>query len=233
VDFERLLGGLASAVLAGCAAWFWAVTTLVTFQAARGGAALRRPVPACPGVVRRWVLVACGVAVVSGMAAPAATATATLPAMDQGYRTVVSSDTAVASLAARVNLGYGNAAEPDPDHAHGSPRPPQLDGLPLPDRSTDQQPDRHPDRHPEQARPRPVGEAHRPALLVATVQVRPGDSLWSLAAATLPDGASNTEIAHRWNRLYELNRHLIGSDPDLILAGRTFSVPTWGEETAR
>ena len=49
--------------------------------------------------------------------------------------------------------------------------------------------------------------------------VKAGDSLWSIAAGQLPSGASDTEVDAAWHRLYEQNRRVIGSDPDLIVAG--------------
>jgi len=67
-SLERLLGQVAALVAAGCAGWWWAVTTAVTALAATGRGAT--PVPACPVTWRRLVLAACGVAVVSGLAVP-------------------------------------------------------------------------------------------------------------------------------------------------------------------
>jgi hypothetical protein len=66
-----------------------------------------------------------------------------------------------------------------------------LAGLPLPERAV-------------APRPRP------------TVVVAPGDSLWAIAARTLGPGASDRDVEARWRRLYDLNRDLIGPDPDLI-----------------
>ncbi|GAA1791202.1 hypothetical protein GCM10009795_041110 [Nocardioides hankookensis] len=66
-----------------------------------------------------------------------------------------------------------------------------LAGLPLPERAPAPAPDR-------------------------TVVVAPGDSLWSIAARTLGPGASAAEIDAGWRRLYDLNRDVIGPDPDVI-----------------
>jgi resuscitation-promoting factor RpfA len=50
--------------------------------------------------------------------------------------------------------------------------------------------------------------------------VRPGESLWSIAAALLPAGASNEQIAAEVQRLWQLNKIRIGTgDPSLILVG--------------
>jgi hypothetical protein len=52
--------------------------------------------------------------------------------------------------------------------------------------------------------------------------VRSGDCLWHIAAALLPGGASDTEIAGEVARLWSLNEDSIGTgDPSLIYAGTT------------
>jgi len=57
------------------------------------------------------------------------------------------------------------------------------------------------------------------------VTVRPGDSLWALAAADLGPEASDAEIAAAWPRWYAANTATIGSDPEVILPGQTLDVP--------
>lgn len=69
----------------------------------------------------------------------------------------------------------------------------------------------HPAPHPATAAPPPQRPAQsRPQSPHYTV--RAGDSLWSVAARYLGDGSA-------WPRLYELNRHTIGSDQNLIHVG--------------
>jgi LysM domain len=52
--------------------------------------------------------------------------------------------------------------------------------------------------------------------------VRSGDCLWHIAAAMLPGGASDAEIAGQVARLWALNEDSIGTgDPSLIYAGTT------------
>ncbi len=49
-----------------------------------------------------------------------------------------------------------------------------------------------------------------------------GDCLWHIAAALLPGGASDAEIAGEVARLWALNEDSIGTgDPSLIYAGTT------------
>jgi nucleoid-associated protein YgaU len=64
---DVVLTEVAALALLVCAAWLWVVTTAVVAGALRG----ERHTPAVPGVVRRWVLAACGVALVGSAAAPA------------------------------------------------------------------------------------------------------------------------------------------------------------------
>ena len=93
------------------------------------------------------------------------------------------------------------AAYADPP-SRPQPRGDVLSGLPLPERAT--------------------GAAHRPQR--STV-VRPGDTLWALAATGLPPSASAAAVTERWQRIYARNRPLIGPDPDLIRPGQILELP--------
>lgn len=68
--FDRVLVSLCAAALAACAVWWWLVTSVVVVEAWRDTPpwALR----GVPAPVRRWVLAACGVALVGAGVAPAA-----------------------------------------------------------------------------------------------------------------------------------------------------------------
>jgi nucleoid-associated protein YgaU len=57
------------------------------------------------------------------------------------------------------------------------------------------------------------------------VVVRPGDSLWSLAADHLPASAPAAAVARSWPRWYGANRAVIGADPDLLQPGQVLRVP--------
>lgn len=52
--------------------------------------------------------------------------------------------------------------------------------------------------------------------------MQPGDNLWAIADAQ--------EIPGGWTGLYETNKGLLGSDPDLILPGQNLD---WGWTRAR
>jgi nucleoid-associated protein YgaU len=57
------------------------------------------------------------------------------------------------------------------------------------------------------------------------VTVRPGDSLWSIAARRLGTSPSTARIQQEWPRWYAANRQLIGTDPNLLLPGTRLLAP--------
>ena len=63
------------------------------------------------------------------------------------------------------------------------------------------------------------------------VVVRPGDTLWAIAAASLPDGSSDAEVARACARWYAANREVIGDDPNLIFPAQRL-VPPLGKDPA-
>ncbi len=77
----------------------------------------------------------------------------------------------------------------------------------------------------------PLGVEHRtsrtPAVIgLTTVVVRRGDTLWSLAAASLGPSATAADISTTVRECHRLNAVVIGPDPDLILPGQLLRVPT-------
>lgn len=63
-----------------------------------------------------------------------------------------------------------------------------------------------------------------PVAPCATYRVQPGDSLWSIAAA-MEAGQAVSDVAELTQRIFEMNRRTIGSDPDLIHPGQSLSLP--------
>lgn len=57
------------------------------------------------------------------------------------------------------------------------------------------------------------------------VVVHRGDTLWAIAARHLGSQATDAEIARAWPSWFQLNRDLIGEDPDVILPGQILHVP--------
>jgi hypothetical protein len=68
--------------------------------------------------------------------------------------------------------------------------------------------------------------AHR--TVAGTHVVEDGDTLWSIARATLPAPESAADITAEWHRWYAANRVVIGADPDLIRPGQDLRRPTSG-----
>jgi nucleoid-associated protein YgaU len=132
---------------------------------------------------------------------------------------------------ALASSGLALPAHADDGHAH----PSVLAGLPMPDRPTTlsnlglafqvAQATAHPDPH------RPHGEhPHRgPRPARATVIVRDGDTLWAIAQRHLGP-AGEGAISRACSRLYQLNRAVIGDDPDLIHPGQRLRLPDLTQE---
>lgn len=74
------------------------------------------------------------------------------------------------------------------------------------------------------ARP-PVDRVQPVATRTEQLTVRPGDSLWAIAATELGAGASARRIAMRWPLWWSANRAVIGSNPDLIHPGQRLTAP--------
>ncbi|WP_258933647.1 LysM peptidoglycan-binding domain-containing protein [Nesterenkonia pannonica] len=55
--------------------------------------------------------------------------------------------------------------------------------------------------------------------------VRPGDSLWTIAAEHLGQRAAPWEIAAEWPRWYEGNRDVIGQHPGRLRPGTVLRRP--------
>lgn len=87
-----------------------------------------------------------------------------------------------------------------------------LDGLPLPDRATGEGPHHR---------------VHHQATAdgSTSVRVRPGDSLWLLAARALGPGASEADVASYSQRIHAANVAVIGPDPDLLHPDQHLHLP--------
>ena len=63
--------------------------------------------------------------------------------------------------------------------------------------------------------------------------VRPGDTLWAIAADELSPTATPAAIQARWQETYRLNQAVIGPDPDLLLPGISLELPSPVREETR
>jgi hypothetical protein len=55
--------------------------------------------------------------------------------------------------------------------------------------------------------------------------VRPGDTLWDIAAADLGGRADPAGVTDHWQAIHALNASVIGADPDLIRPGQRLRMP--------
>jgi hypothetical protein len=124
-----------------------------------------------------------------------------------------------ATLGLALTTGLAGTALADPPSRTG------LAGLTLPDRTTGEA--------LSTAVPRTValrdGGAPGHDLHARRVVVRPGDSLWRIAARLLhesgPDQVTDADVTDAWHLLRDANRRRVGPDPDLIRPGASLEVP--------
>jgi hypothetical protein len=77
----------------------------------------------------------------------------------------------------------------------------------------------------------PPATAHPTEARTRSVTVRPGDSLWQIAARELGPRATPADIATRWPRWFAGNRPVIGDDPAVIQPGQILRAPIDRKET--
>lgn len=135
-----------------------------------------------------------------------------------GRRTATAWSPALARRLVRAGLGIAVVAGPAmlPAGAFADPGPyPTLDRVILAPAAAGAD---HPGTAGGHVRASEPGSGH-------VVVVRPGDSLWAIAAAHLPPGHSAEQVAQAWPRWYAANRCVIGPDPDVIRPGTTLVPP--------
>ncbi|WKN47549.1 LysM peptidoglycan-binding domain-containing protein [Nocardioides sp. Arc9.136] len=91
-------------------------------------------------------------------------------------------------------------------------QPHPLHGLPMPDRATS-------------TAAWISGALAHPQPAARTHVVRPGDTLWAIAAADVSPTAAPAAVTRRWHHVHDLNRAVIGDDPDLIRPGQRLLLP--------
>ncbi|WP_225224551.1 LysM peptidoglycan-binding domain-containing protein [Cellulomonas sp. JH27-2] len=100
----------------------------------------------------------------------------------------------------------------------------------TPARRTSAQPAEAPFLTPTTSAPanRPTSRTSRAAGAASddVVVVRPGDTLWSIAADHLGSDASTRDVAAAWPAWFHANADEIGDDPDHIVPGQRLTVPT-------
>jgi resuscitation-promoting factor RpfA len=166
-----------------------------------------------PAFVRRLTVVGVG----AGLALSAVPAQAAETVPDLGWTSTV---TTVGSAPTDDGLTTG-FTNPGADRSDPGPSPAPVDG---PEETVS------PVAVPveEAATPAPSPPAPSPSHTPVVVQA--GDSLWSVAASHLPDGATDAQIAEAWPRWYDANRDVVGDDPDLVRAGTVLVTPDQADD---
>lgn len=174
-----------------------------------------------PAVARRAAAFLLGVTIGGGLApgtavaAPGGSQTvATTPAGAMGGAV----DAAMGGQASAHELpppGFGPGPATDADVTAGSDAPPSIGWTPT----------RPPVRQAPAALLAPSLRLDRAAHDEERVVVVRGDTLWSLASEALGRGATDAEVAEAVTRWHDVNRDVIGNDPDLILPGQQLRVP--------
>ena len=62
-------------------------------------------------------------------------------------------------------------------------------------------------------------------------RVRPGDSLWLLAARRLGPHSGDQDVTQYWPQIYAANRSVIGDDPSVIHPGQVLDLPAPTQES--
>lgn len=214
VTFDALLFLVGSILAWGALGWLALSVLLVALSAIPGTVGTACGVLAeriTPGVARRTLRIILGVTVVAGPVLGTAPAHAATPESPETSYTL------------SVDRPMGGIALPDVDRpssdvnaSRGVPNIEQGTTLPSVDRPMSVDPVNRPPTRDVELHDENEQE---------TYVVKRGDTLWDIAEARLPDGASAAEITQEWHRWYEENRDVIGDDPDLILPGQILKAP--------
>lgn len=234
LPLDLLVQGLAAAALSVCGAWLSLVVAATATEVAVAGLtglSVGASRALTPALVRRCVLLCCGIAVGgTGLVSPAIA------------QTVRSGPSQVAVTTEEVGL-------PTPRPGLEAPAS-RLEGLALPDRATGTVATIHPGKQRTSieadgpaTRRRPPGlplTSSRSTVVVLPIaagsasgqdgqaprvhRVRAGESLWSIAEHLLPHaGPSRVDAA--WRLIHRTNRKTVGPDPDLLIPGTTLRLP--------
>lgn len=181
-----------------------------------------------PGLVRRALALAVAAGVgLTGAAGAHATADAppapVVVTVDLGW-------SPTATDPAAISQGPTDAASSDVGRSAGVP---SASALPAAAPSTSPDPGLPPEVVPVASQVPTITEAASAAAPAGSVEVRPGDTLWGLAARALGPGASDAAIAAEWPRWYAANAATIGPDPDVLQPGQVLVVPTHPDGGAR
>lgn len=248
-SFEALLLAVAGWTVLGALVWLQLIVLAVGLEALSRGQLRLSGWLGTPTVLRRAVLAGCGTMLLAGgaVAGPAQAAPPTPePTTAAATRAPIQPSAASVDPSPATTSPAGPSAEPPTTAPSAAPTIPLTldEPLPAPERPTSgarltskptrpalpqptpstspQGPERlRSHQQPERVVPSPAPRADH------TVLVRPGDTLWDLAAARLPLSAGLAEVASATQALFDANRDQL-SDPDLIRPGQRLRLPSTG-----
>lgn len=219
-----------------CLAWLTlvgAVAVLAHLPGTAGRTAGRVAAVVTPTLVRRAVEALLGASALAGVVTPGAASAGPPPAL------TTSAVTAAVTVAPDRAPGASTAALAAPQPAsQPAPAVPSADwpGRLAPVLPTADWPAATPQRPAAQAPAAAHGHvAAAPGLVTApardtpadaSVVVRRGDTLWSIAASHLGRAATPAQVARAWPEWHRANRDVIGADPDRLLPGQRLVPPT-------
>lgn len=140
---------------------------------------------------------------------------------------------ALAVLGATLAVGPAAYAEEPPlDPAWQATAPLEASAVPLevPTASPGPEATVQPEAWAPRTEPPSAGPLARPGLRTtahppSAVEVRPGDSLWSIVARHLGPDADAQDVADTWPKWFEANRGVIGEDPNVLRPGQLLVPP--------
>jgi nucleoid-associated protein YgaU len=228
----RVVLAAAAAAAGGWGLWWCAQPRLLDVVAALDGSPASRQQWSLADVVAAAVAVAAVIAYAALVATAlvaigshvltphhAATVAARGWAGPRWWRTLVLTACGI-GITAQAAAASGAAAAPDGPPCAAACTP-SLDGLPYPDLPIGPWAPLRADRADRADR----SDAPRRDPPAERLVVRPGDTLWAIAADLSPTRATAADIARLAHRLYAANREVIGDDPDLIYPGTVLKAP--------
>ena len=216
-DPERALVDAAALTGWALAAWLFVATALVV--ASQGPSVLGRLAAGVarmvtPRAARRLLEAALGVALAVGPAGAALAGPAVVPVSPVGVSVQLALDPVPAPIVAAAAPVFPDLDRPS--SVASTPAVPAAAAAPSslpPTSAATSVPASPPTVSPPTTPTRPSRHT-----------VVPGDTLWDLAAAASPPGASPAAITALWQQWYASNRAAIGANPSLLLPGELLSL---------